>query len=60
VGWRASIAYNLTDFAVLQVTGWFANNLDRNLYGGFATQGSYAQALANSSQVIAVDLAFRF
>ena len=59
-GWRASIAYNLTDFAVLQVTGWFSNNLSRNLYGGFATQGSYAQALANSSQVFYVDLAFRF
>ncbi|MBV8216784.1 MAG: putative porin [Verrucomicrobia bacterium] len=59
-GWRASVAFNLTDFAVLQVTGWFSNNLVRNLYGGFATQGTYAQALPNSSQVLAVDLAFRF
>jgi hypothetical protein len=59
-GWRASIAYNLTDFAVLQLTGWFTNNLSRNLYGGFATQGSYAQAITNSTQVFYVDLAFRF
>jgi Putative porin len=61
VGWRASIAINLTDFAVFQVTGWFANNLDRNLYGGFATSPSlFPIANANSSQVIAVDLAFKF
>jgi hypothetical protein len=61
VGWRASIAYNLTDFAVLQFTGWFANNLDRNLYGGFATNPSlFPIANANSSTVFAVDLAFKF
>jgi hypothetical protein len=60
-GWRASIAFNLTDFAVFQVTGWFANNLSTRLYGGFATNPSlYPQANANSSQAIAVDLAFRF
>ena len=63
VGWRFSVAYNLTDFAVFAVTGWFANNLDRNLYGGYATSpptGGAALANANSSQVIAVDLAFKF
>lgn len=61
VGWRASVAYNLTDFAVLQFTGWFANNLDRNLYGGFATSPSlFPIANANSSTVFAVDLAFKF
>jgi polyhydroxyalkanoate synthesis regulator phasin len=60
-GWRVSIAYNLTDFAVLGFTGWFANNLSRNLYGGFATNPSaFPIANANSSQVFAVDLAFRF
>jgi len=60
-GWRASLAYNLTDFAVFQVTGWFSNNLSRNLYGGSATNPSlFPQANANSSQVLAVDLAFRF
>jgi hypothetical protein len=37
VGWRVSLALNVTDFAVLQFTGWFADNLDRNLYGGYAT-----------------------
>jgi hypothetical protein len=60
-GWRASISYNLTDFAVFAVTGWFANNLSSHLYGGFATSPStFPIANANSSEVIAVDLAFRF
>jgi polyhydroxyalkanoate synthesis regulator phasin len=60
-GWRASISYNLTDFAVFAVTGWFANNLSRNLYGGYATSPSpFPIANANSSEVIAVDLALRF
>jgi polyhydroxyalkanoate synthesis regulator phasin len=60
-GWRASISYNLTDFAVFAVTGWFANNLSRNLYGGYATSPSlFPIANANSSEVIAVDLAFKF
>jgi hypothetical protein len=61
VGWRASFAVNITDFAVFAVTGWFANNLDRNLFGGYATTPSlYPLANANSSQVIAVDLSFKF
>jgi len=60
-GWRFSISYNLTDFAVFAVTGWFANNLSRNLYGGYATSPSlFPIANANSSQALAVDLAFRF
>jgi hypothetical protein len=60
-GWRVSLAYNLTDFAVFQFTGWFSNNLSRNLYGGFATSPSlFPIANANSSQVFAVDLAFKF
>ena len=61
VGWRCSIAYSITDFAVLQFTGWFANNLDRNLYGGFATTPSaFPIANANASTVFAVDLGFKF
>jgi polyhydroxyalkanoate synthesis regulator phasin len=60
-GWRVSLAYSITDFAVLGFTGWFSNNLSRNLYGGFATSPStFPIANANSSQVFAVDLAFRF
>jgi polyhydroxyalkanoate synthesis regulator phasin len=60
-GWRVSLAYSITDFAVLGFTGWFSNNLSRNLYGGFATGPStFPIANANSSQVFAVDLAFRF
>jgi Putative porin len=61
VGWRGSIALNLTDFVVLQVTGWFTNNLDRNLYGGYATSPSaFPIANANASTVIAVDLGVKF
>jgi len=60
-GWRFSFAYSITDFAVFGVTGWFANNLTRNLYGGFATSPSlFPLNSANSSETIAVDLAFRF
>jgi len=60
-GWRVSLAYSITDFAVFGFTGWFSNNLSRNLYGGFATNPSaFPIANANSSQVFAVDLAFRF
>jgi hypothetical protein len=36
-GFRVSVAYNLTDFAVFSFTGWFAWNLTSNLYGGYAT-----------------------
>jgi hypothetical protein len=43
------------------VTGWFANNLSRNLYGGYATSPSlFPIANANSSQALAVDLALKF
>ena len=60
-GWRVSLAYSLTDFAVLGFTGWFANNLSRNLYGGYATSPSlFPLNSASSSQVFAVDLALRF
>ena len=61
VGWRGSIAFNLTDFAVLQVTGWFTNNLDRNLYGGYATSpNAFPIANRNTSTVLAIDLGVKF
>jgi hypothetical protein len=51
----------VTDFAVLQVTGWFANNLDRNLYGGYATSPSaFPLGNANSSTVLAIDFGVKF
>lgn len=60
-GFRVSLAYNLTDFAVLSFTGWFAWNLTSNLYGGFATSPSlYPIANANATQTIAVDLLLKF
>jgi hypothetical protein len=61
VGWRVSLAINVTDFAVFQFTGWFANNLDRNLFGGYATNPSpFPIANANSSSVFAVDFGVKF
>jgi len=61
VGWRGSIAFSVTDFAVLQVTGWFANNLDRNLYGGYATSpNAFPQANRNTSTVLAIDFGVKF
>jgi Putative porin len=60
-GFRVNLAYNLTDFAVISVTGWFAWNLTGSLYGGFATSPSpYPIANANATQTIAVDLLLKF
>lgn len=60
-GFRVNLAYNLTDFAVLAFTGWFAWNLTPNLYGGFATSPSlYPVANSNSSTVFAADLLIKF
>jgi Putative porin len=60
-GFRVNLAYNLTDFAVISVTGWFAWNLTGNLYGGFATTPStFPIANANSTKTVAVDLLLKF
>jgi polyhydroxyalkanoate synthesis regulator phasin len=60
-GLRVTLAYNLTDFAVVSFTGWFAWNLRGSLYGGFATSPSlYPVANANATQTIAVDLLLKF
>jgi hypothetical protein len=39
-GFRINLSFNLTDFAVVAFTGWFAWNLTPNLYGGYATSPS--------------------
>jgi hypothetical protein len=60
-GVRVSLAYNLTDFAVISFTGWFAWNLTSSLYGGFATTpSSFPIANANATQTFAVDLLLKF
>jgi polyhydroxyalkanoate synthesis regulator phasin len=60
-GFRMTLAYNLTDFAVLAFTGWFSWNLTPNLYGGYATSPSlYPIANFNSDQTFAVDLNIKF
>jgi hypothetical protein len=60
-GFRVNLAYNITDFAVISLTGWFAWNLTGSLYGGFATTPSpFPIANANATQTIAVDLLLKF
>lgn len=60
-GARVSVAYNLTDFAVISFTGWFSWNLTGSLYGGFATTPStFPIANANATQTFAVDLLLKF
>lgn len=60
-GFRVNVAYNLTDFAVLAFTGWFAWNLTPNLYGGYATTpAQYPIANSNASTVFAADLLVKF
>jgi hypothetical protein len=60
-GARVSVAYNLTDFAVISFTGWFSWNLTGSLYGGFATTPStFPLANANATQTFAVDLLLKF
>jgi hypothetical protein len=60
-GFRFTVAYNLTDFAVLAFTGWFSWNLTSSLYGGYATSPSlYPIANVNSDQTFAVDLNIKF
>jgi len=58
-GPKLSLAYNVTDFSVFQVTWFLANNLRKDLKGGQATGGS-GIADANSVQLICVDLVTKF
>ena len=58
-GWKAAIAYNFTSAMVLQITGFTADNLRKDLLGGQATRGAKL-ADANSVQVLQVDLNVKF
>jgi len=58
-GYKVGLAYNLTNFAVFQVTWYQAWNLRKNLIGGEAT-GDNAVANANSVKVLQVDLNVKF
>jgi len=58
-GWKAAIAYSFTNAVVLQLTGYTADNLRKDLIGGQATGGAKL-ADANSVQVFQVDLNVKF
>ena len=58
-GWKISLAYNLTDAAILQLTWFAADNLRKDLIGGQATGGAKI-ADGNNIQVATVDLNVKF
>ena len=65
-GFKVQLAYNLTDFLTITVTGFFSDALTKNLYGGYATgnvPGVSAQfpiARDRHDKVIQVDLLMKF
>jgi hypothetical protein len=60
-GYTISLAYNLTDFAIFQITWYDAWNFRKNLIGGAAadTFGS-GVANANQAKLLQVDLNLSF
>jgi len=58
-GFKASLAYNFTDFAVGAVTYQYAWNLPDNLVGGQATGGA-AIADSNDISILQVDFTLKF
>src|SRR5581483_11984373 len=60
-GIKSGLTYNVTDFATLAATYYYAWNLRDNLVGGFATVGSSAGvANANVVHVFQLDLNVKF
>ena len=58
-GFKVSLAYNLSNAAVFQVTWFGADNLRHDLYGGQATGGARI-ADGNNIQLVTVDLNVKF
>ena len=63
-GFKFGLAYNLTDFAVLAVTGYISWNLTERLYGGqansFTDPTGTGIARDNATNVLQVDLNVQF
>jgi hypothetical protein len=63
-GFKLGLAYNLTDYAVLAVTGYITWNLTENLYGGAANSASNLTgagiARDNTVDTLQVDLNVQF
>lgn len=58
-GFKLGLAYALTDFVVLNATGYLTWNLDQNLYGGRATSAG-GIAPYNSANVFTFDVNVKF
>lgn len=58
-GWRIGGTYNFTDFVQIALTAQIADNLDKDLRGGYATNGPNLAAV-NSVNVYQVDLNWKF
>ncbi len=61
-GFKGGVAYNLTDFATVAATYYYAWNLRDNLTGGLATGGTPAGGVADSNviQIFQLDMNIKF
>ncbi|MEO5741275.1 MAG: putative porin, partial [Vicinamibacterales bacterium] len=59
-GFKGGIAYAFSDAVVLNITGYLAWNLSKDLQGGRATNAPVAVADANSVNTLQVDLNIKF
>jgi len=58
-GFKGTVSYSFTDFAVGSISYLHADNIRQDLYGGQATGGAKV-ANVNSSQILQVDLNVKF
>jgi hypothetical protein len=59
-GFEGRIAYNLTEFLTIGVTGYLSESLTKNLFGGYATGGAFPIARDRRDKVVQVDLLMKF
>jgi hypothetical protein len=59
-GFEFNVAYNFTDFFTFALTGYISDALTKNLYGGFATQGTYPIARDRHDKVIQANVIMKF
>jgi len=59
-GWEFNAVYNFTDFLTFGVTAYITDALSKNLYGGYATQGTYPIARDRHDKVIQANLMMKF
>ncbi|MDP9292380.1 MAG: putative porin, partial [Verrucomicrobiota bacterium] len=61
-GFKAGLGYNLTDFATINATYFYAWNLRDDLFGGLATGGTSNGGIANGNviQIFQLDMNIKF